>query len=155
MKEEIIKNDSMDCCRFYCFWICFFDKAIRLIKRTKQIVTISRHSIEAIRNSNLDDKQKEIALQQNGKHLFKLFLILAFGGATSILLPLDVVWLFDRIGLVSFRSVLDVTFSTVFIITSGVLFVLLFYISKINHKTNSYSFLDRFLHRLAFKTYIF
>ncbi len=133
----------------------FLLRQFRLIERTKQVVAVSRHSLEVIRDSNLNDEAKETALQQDAKYLFRLFFILAGGGGAAVLLPVGVVWLASLIHVVSLESVFNVVFSSVFLIMSSILAVFfLLFGSKPISRSNSYSSIDRFLHRVAFGTYL-
>lgn len=108
--------------------VCFIllIRIFRLIERSNSVITISRGSFELIRSLNIDDRSKEIALQGNSKRLFKLFLVLAFGGAAAVLIPVGLLWLGDAVGLISMESVIDTAFSTSFLIVSCVLAALFF-----------------------------
>lgn len=123
-------------------------------KKSKDVVRIARHSLKIINSSKLSDEAKERRLQQNSTKLFSLFFILAFNGAIALGLPLGVLWIGDRLNLLSLSAVLDTTLSPGFLILSSIL-VLFFLGAKTNKQShiNSYSSLDRTLHHVAFKTY--
>jgi hypothetical protein len=125
-----------------------------LVEKSKNVISITRRSLDVIRSSSLSDDEKETALQSDAKQLFRLFIILTFGATAAVLLPMGLVWICDRLGLVSLSSILDVAFSPAFLITSGILAVLALYLgSRSKGKTTGYSMPDRILHRVAFKTY--
>ncbi len=127
-------------------------------KKSRNVVRIALHSMKIIGSSRLSDRQKESKLQKNSLRLFGLFFVLAFSGAIAILIPLGVLWLGDRLGLLSLYDVLATTVSPVFLIVSSIvaIAVLCFKPSKQRvdtAQTSSYSQLDRNLHSLAFNTY--
>lgn len=126
-----------------------------LVENSRRVVAISRRSLEVIRSPSLSDEAKQTALQSDAKQLFRLFFVLAFGGAAAVLLPLGVVWLGDRLGLLSLTSVLAVALSPAFLIGSGLLAVLaLFWGSGGGaREAAGYSAQERLLHRIAFKSY--
>ena len=126
-----------------------------MVEHSKTVVTVSRRSLAVIRNASLGDDAKEAALQKDALQLFRLFLVLAFGGAAAVLLPVGLVWLCDRLGLLSLDEAFRVAFSPAFLIISGILATIaLFWSSKKKHETNAkkYSSLERILHHVAFKT---
>lgn len=129
-------------------------KLFKLVERSRDVIRLSRHSVEVIRQSSLTDDDKEAALQKNAKELLLLFLVLASGGAAALACPLGVLWIFDRLGLLSLDSVLSVTFSPLFLAISGVAIVLALLLpTKRSGRSSEYSALDRCLHHIAFATY--
>ena len=125
-----------------------------LVEKSRNVVTVARRSLGVIRSSSLSDDAKEVALQRDAKQLFRLFFMLAFGGAAAVLLPMGLLWLCDQLGLISLASVLSAALSPAFIITSGTLAILALCLSSRSAlETTRYSTLDRVLHRVAFKTY--
>lgn len=128
-------------------------------KKSRNVVRIALHSLKIIGSSRLSDEQKESKLQKNSKRLFGLFFIQAFGGASAILIPLGVIWLGDRLGLLSLSAVLATTVDPVFLIVSSLLAIAVLYLKpkpqsdRANISSNSYSALDRTLHQIAFNTY--
>ncbi len=129
-------------------------RAFGLMEKSKRVFTLSADSFQAIRNSDLSDEKKESILQKNAVQLFRLFFIIAFGGAAAILIPSSLVWLCDRLGWVSFSDVLAITLSPLFLIISGLfLAVTLIFGLKRSHEKVRYSSMERILHNLAFNTY--
>jgi len=126
-------------------------------KKSHNVVRIALHSMKIIGSSRLSDEQKESKLQKNSKRLFGLFFILALSGAIALLIPMVILWLGDRLGLLSLDAVLATTVSPAFLIVSSILAIAILYL-KPNQKsdtvqTSSYSPLDRTLHQVAFNTY--
>ena len=72
-----------------------------LVDKTRDVVAVSRRSLGVIRSSSMSDDAKEAALQADAKQLFRLFLILACGTTVAVLLPMGLLWLGDRLGLLS------------------------------------------------------
>lgn len=133
-------------------------KALQLNQRGNRIVEIALDSLEILSSSQLSDEQKESGLQKNSIKLFGLFLQLIFGFLVALALPLGLLWLAAQFGLVSLRSVLNLTVSRLFLLVSTLLVAAwLFFQYRSNSdsgaQTNSYSALDQALHRMSFKTY--
>ena len=127
-------------------------------KKSRNVVRIALHSMKIIGSPRLSDRQKESKLQKNSLRLFGLFFVLALGGAIAILIPLGILWLGDRLGLLSLSAVLATTVSPVFLIVSSIVAIAILYFKPERQKSNlaqtsSYSSLDRNLHSLAFNTY--
>ncbi|WP_052055353.1 sulfotransferase [Myxosarcina sp. GI1] len=128
-----------------------------LVEKSKNVTGIAFKSLNIIGSPALSDEEKESELQKNSRKLFGLFFILAGGGAIALLLPVGILWIGDRLGWLSLTSVLDTTFSPLFIIISSIIIIVaLFFKPKQQRstaQTSSYSQLDRTLHQLAFNTY--
>ncbi len=71
----------------------------------------------------MSDEAKEAALQANAKALLRASVVLVFGLAAALLLPVAVLWVFDRLGWMEFGRVLAVSFSPVFLLISGAVVV--------------------------------
>jgi len=137
--------------------VCFvvLVRIFGLVEKSKLVVSIARRSLGVIRSTSQDDKAKEVALQRDAMQLFGMFFILSFGGAAAVLLPMGLVWLGGLLGFISLESVLEVALSPVFLIISGVFAIFVLCLGqKRAAETTSYSGLDRFLHRVAFNTYV-
>jgi len=131
----------------------FLVHAFGLIERSKDVVAISRDSLAVVRDPNLDDEAKEVTLQRNAIKLLRLSLILVGGGAAAVFLPFGVVWLCSVLEIVSLKSVLALAFSPTVLIVAGVLAILMLFAgANRSGQDAGYSFMDRFLHRMAFRT---
>ncbi len=104
-------------------------RCFRLTDKTRDAIHIARESLEIVRNADLSEDEKERALQAKAKRLFRLSLILILGGLSALVLPMGVLWLCDRCGLISLTAVLRVAVSPMFLIGSGVLALLAFCLS--------------------------
>ncbi len=125
----------------------------RLVDKTGEVVTVAQRSLGVIRSTELSDDSKEEALQEDAKQLFRLSLVLASGGAGAVLMPVGILWLSDRIGLLSLDSVLSVALSPLFLVLSGVFGTLVFFVSRRQGPDKAgYSVPDQMLHQVAFKT---
>jgi hypothetical protein len=138
---------------FLVFGFVMLIRVFGLVERSRDVVTMARDSMGVVRNVELSDQAKEKALQKNAIQLAKLFLILAFGGATACLAPAAVLWVCDQLDWISLDSVFSVALSPTFLIVSGVCACLALFVPSRKPSQNvNYSALDRFLHRVAFHT---
>lgn len=139
---------------FLVFGFVVLIRLFKLVEKSGDVVTIARHSFGVIRSSALSDEAKEVALQKDAKHLLRLFVLLTLGGAVAVLLPAGVLWVCDGLGWISLESIFSIAVSPVFLITSGALAILAFFVPRRKRpEKTDYSALDRCLHRVAFKTY--
>lgn len=129
-----------------------------LMKRGEDVVSIALDSLGVIGSSALSDEEKETKLQRNSIKLFGLFFTLAWLGGIALLLPMGLLWLCDKLGWLSFNSVLETTVSPLFLIFSSLTVLLILglrhrSISARKSQIGNYSKLDQTLHRVAFRTY--
>ncbi len=139
---------------FLVFGFVFLIQRFGVVEKSGEVVAISRRSFGVVRDSTLTDEVKEAALQRDAKQLLGLFLVLTTGAAAAMLIPAGLLWVCDWFGWLSLDAVFSVTVSPVFLVTSSVLTVFVFFApqNKTSQET-SYSTLDRCLHHVAFKTY--
>ena len=130
-------------------------RSFGLTERSRRVLATTRESIAVMRAELLSDDQKEAALQANAIALFKSFLMLSTGLAAAALLPAGVLWLGDRLGWLSFDRVLAVSLSPAFLILSGLVVIVTLLSGgwPAAPDAESYSRVDRALHRVAFATY--
>ena len=130
-------------------------RAFGLTERSRKVLATTRESMAVMRTASMSDDQKEAALQANAIALFKSFFILSAGLAVAALLPAGVLWLGDRLGWLSFDRVLAVSLSPAFLVVSGLVVIatLLMGGRTAAPDGESYSGVDRALHRVAFATY--
>ncbi len=134
-------------------FICLI-RIFHLVEKTRDVIAISRESMETVRSPILGDDEKEKALQKNAVALLLLFLILAAGGGAAFFIPIGVLWICEQLGWLSIQSVFSVVVSPVFLITSGVASVFALFVWRGGQSENTdYSTLDRLLHRISFNTY--
>jgi hypothetical protein len=76
--------------------------------RARAVGQRSRRSLSILRDDSMGDREKENALQQQSRQLFRLLGILVGGSALALGLPLAAVWLLERVGVGSFWGTLAV-----------------------------------------------
>ena len=81
---------------------------LRLPDRARETGERARESLEVLRDSSLDDREKESALQEQSLRLFGLLGILLGGSLLALGLPLFGVWLLELAGVSSLEAVLGV-----------------------------------------------
>ena len=124
-----------------------------LIGISRNVAFMAQQSLGVIRNTALSDDSKELALREFSLKLFKSFIVIMLGGAGAFLIPTGLVWLGDKFGWISLSSVLNVTISPQFLMTSAVVATMaLIFPRRKKVKPKDYSALDRTLHQIAFKT---
>jgi hypothetical protein len=125
-----------------------------LTERSRQVLETTRASLAVMRSPSMSDEAKEAAMQANAKTLLGASLVLVFGLATALALPIGVLWVFDRLGWMRLGTVLAVSFSPVFLlISSAIVLGGLLAGARRTRPPESYSAVDRALHRVAFATY--
>lgn len=130
-----------------------------MLAKSRDVIAIAGRSASIIGNRVLDDDTKQRELQAAARRLFALFGLLLVGGVAALLVPVGLLWPFDRIGWISLESVLGVAASPAFIFLSTASLALVALIlrgRKARESTRGtyprYSAVDRVLHHLAFKT---
>ena len=98
-------------------------RAFGLTERSRQVLETTRASMAVMRASSMSDEAKEAALQANARTLLRASVVLVFGLAAALLLPVAVLWVFDWLGWMEFGRVLAVSFSPVFLLISGAVVV--------------------------------
>ena len=105
-------------------------KIFGLVEKSTEVFSVSRLALSDIQNPDLDDAAKEAALQQHAKRLFGLFFLLAIGGVAALALPAGLLFLFERMGLLSLSAVMTVTLSWEFLLASSVLIIAIILLAK-------------------------
>lgn len=131
-----------------------------LVEIARNVGARSRESMAVMTNAALDDDAKEAAMQAAAKAMFGLFLKLTAGLALALLLPMALVWLVAKTGVVSFDHVIEVSLTWPFLLAGLGVFVVVALLprrttpaaSAASGFENNYGALDRALHRLAFAT---
>ncbi len=105
-------------------------KIFGLVEKSTEVFSVSRLALSDIQNPDLDDAAKEAALQQHAKRLFGLFFLLAIGGAAALALPAGLLFLLERMGLLSLSAVMALTLSWEFLLASSVLIIAIILLAK-------------------------
>ena len=101
-----------------------------LTKKCRDVVELARSSLAVVRDPALDDDHKERALQSHAKQLFSLFFVLTAGAALALGLPTGVIWVLDRLQVVSLGRVIDVTLSWQFLLGTTLLGILVLRLAR-------------------------
>lgn len=101
-----------------------------LVDHTREVVARARECLQVLRDASLSDREKERALRDHARGLFRLMGVLVGGSAVAILLPLGVVWLLDEAGLWSLGAVLDVLERPDFLGATAVIGLVLFVVAR-------------------------
>ncbi len=94
---------------------------VRLVERTRDVLTVSREATRVLQDSALTDRAKEVAVQRGALQLLRLLLVLVAGTLTCLLAPLAAIWLFQSAGLVSLDGVLALLARWDFLLTGSVI----------------------------------
>ncbi len=101
-----------------------------IIKYSLEVISTSKESANALRDSSLEDYLKEKILQRKAIRLFVLFGILLLGSITALTVPIALIWILDAIGIFSFTDVLQILQRWDFLITATVLGIFAYLIIK-------------------------
>lgn len=96
-------------------------RALKLVARSRQVVSLSQESLSIVSDKQLSDDEKEAQLQKHSLALMALFGILVVGSAVALGAPIGVVWGLDKLGMMSFDGVMAVLVSWPFLLASTVL----------------------------------
>ena len=81
---------------------------LRLPSHAKDVGQRSQDCLGILQNNSLTDREKENALQEQTKHLFRLLGILGGGSLLALGLPLGLVWGVTQLGMGTFSAVLSI-----------------------------------------------
>lgn len=101
-----------------------------LVEKSSEVFHISKLALSDMQNPDFDDDAKEVALQQHAKRLFSLFFLLTIGGAAALALPAGLLFLLEKMGLLSLSNVMAVTLSWEFLLVSSVLIIAIILLAK-------------------------
>jgi hypothetical protein len=94
--------------------------AFRAPAHVTRVLAASRRAADVLRDASLTDDEKEKHAQRASGELFMLFLLIAASFAGALLIPVGVIWLAQKAGLVSMEAVLAMTISPVFLVACTV-----------------------------------
>ncbi|MEM1369507.1 MAG: sulfotransferase, partial [Cyanobacteria bacterium P01_H01_bin.15] len=128
----------------------------KLVPISQKAIAVAQRSLAIINAADLDDDEKEARLQRNSIQLFVFFFQIIAVCIAAFLIPIAVLYLGERAGLVSLKDAISTTISPIFI---GVSFALvlgwLFWQGSQSKSPDSsdYSPIEQSLHQVAFSTY--
>lgn len=108
----------------------FILKIFGLVEKSTRVINISKQAMTELRNTELSEDDKELAMQSHAKQLAGLFLFIVTGSLAAVFLPFLTIWGLDILGLLSIDAVMGVALSWPFIIATTVLLVLAFIVSR-------------------------
>jgi hypothetical protein len=94
----------------------FLLRALRLVPMALEVTSVSRAALAVVRDPSLDDDAKGERMQGHAKRLFGLFFLLTLGAAAALALPIGLIWLLDRAGVLSYDNVMDLLLSWPFLL---------------------------------------
>lgn len=106
-----------------------FVKLFGLVEKSTRVVRIAKSAATIVRDADLDDYQKEMAMQKYAKELFFLFFLITSISVLAIAIPFSFIWLMEFAKLLTMDEVLDTTLSLEFITATAVLSIILFGVS--------------------------
>lgn len=80
-------------------------------KRAGAVLGRSRNAVRDLRNAELSDLEKEVAMRNHATNLFVQFLIITLSAALALALPVGLIALLDQWGVVSLDETLEATMS--------------------------------------------
>lgn len=85
-----------------------------LVRKSAQVIALTKAALIVVRDAGIDDAQKEIALQGYAVALFVLFFQITVLSVVAIALPFLIIWLMEIAQLVTVNEVVDTMFSITF-----------------------------------------
>ncbi len=89
-----------------------------LLKRVNSTLELSRQSLGVVRDSSMDELQKEKALQRFALRLFSQLAMIVVASAIALIVPGALVFAFDWLGIVSAREILTVMSHWLFLVST-------------------------------------
>ena len=108
----------------------FILKISGLVEKSTRVINISKQAMSQLRNPELSDDDKELAMQAHSKKLVVLFFLITIGGIAAVFLPFAMIWGLDHLGLISVDAVLGVALSWPFIVVTSVVIIVVLVIKR-------------------------
>lgn len=103
-----------------------------LVDKSTKVIGIAKSAFSIVRNADMDDYEKEIAMQRYAKDLFFLFILITTLSILAIAIPFSLIWLMAFAKLLSVNDVIEMTLSWEFIAATIVISMILFMVSVKN-----------------------
>ena len=107
----------------------FLLNVVRLVPKTREVISIGQQAMATLRNEALSDDEKERKMQKDSLRLLWLLLVLVAGSIVALLVPLALIWLSEFAGLFSVAGVLDMFMRWDFILGGTVLGIATYIVS--------------------------
>ncbi len=111
-----------------------FLKLFGVVERSRKVIETSKSSMGIINDRNLDDYQKESALQQHAKELLLQFLLILAGSAAAFFISYGIIWLMELSDLVKVDEVIELTLSLKFIASIVIIFLVYHVLKRVIRK---------------------
>ena len=102
---------------------------VRLVPKTKEVMSIGQDAIATLRDEALSDDEKERRMQRDSLRLLWLLLVLVAGSLFALLTPLALIRLSEFAGLFSVEGVLDMFMRWDFILGGSLLGIATYIVS--------------------------
>lgn len=109
---------------------------VRLVPKTREVISIGQEAIATLRNVTLSDEEKEHRMQKSSLRLVGLLFILTAGTLVALLVPLGLIWLSEFVGLFSVDGVLKMFLRWDFILGGSIIGIAAYLISDKWFKRN-------------------
>lgn len=132
-----------------------FIKLFGLVDKSGKVVELAKDAGSVIRDANLDDYQKEKAMQKNAIKLLTLFILITLSGFAALAIPLAFLCLMEYVNFLKVDKVIEMSLSIEFIAAAIILSIVFFWITRKKNKStriNRYSIIEKFLHHSAFNS---
>lgn len=93
---------------------------LRIPTRASNVIRRSRTAVADLRNTELDDREKERAMQSHATSLFGLFAILTATSAVALAVPVGVIALLDAAEVLDAQAVLETGVSWEFLLVATI-----------------------------------
>lgn len=107
-----------------------FVKIFGLVEKSSKVISIAKSSLAVVQDANLDDLQKEVAMQKHAKELFYLFFLITLGSLLALAIPFGVIWLMEYAELLTVQEVIETTLSWEFIAITVILTIGIFWFMR-------------------------
>ncbi|MBN2013295.1 hypothetical protein JW960_28450 [candidate division KSB1 bacterium] len=95
-----------------------------VMQKSKLVIENTQAAFLTFLNKDINDLQKEIALQKYAKVLFFHFLLITLYCIIAIVIPISIIWLMDLLGIIALKNVIDTTCSWQFLALTGFISIL-------------------------------
>lgn len=138
---------------FFSFSVIFLIYKLKVIDVSKNIINRAGDSLITITNVNKSDDLKEKELKSNTLSLIKLLFKLLFLLTLALFIPTSIIWFLDLLGLVALEKVFHILLDPFYLLFLIIILIIFSSIFHRKEKQNSFSEIDKLIHKIAFNTY--
>lgn len=107
-----------------------FVKLFGLVEKSTKVIGITKSAVTIVCDTDINDYQKEIAMQKHAKELFFLFFFITAGSIAALAIPVGFIWLMEFVGLLRVHEAIDTILSLKFIAVAIVLSIGFFWLMR-------------------------